>query len=46
MSGTTRETVTRALKQLQRDGYIRVEGRRLYILPDPGGGDAGSEAES
>ncbi|MEE2657557.1 MAG: Crp/Fnr family transcriptional regulator [Candidatus Latescibacterota bacterium] len=33
MSGTTRETVTRALKQLEQDGYIRCEGRRLLILP-------------
>jgi len=35
MAGTTRETVTRVLKQLERDGYIRSEGRDIIVL---GGG--------
>ncbi|MFP6591933.1 MAG: Crp/Fnr family transcriptional regulator [Candidatus Latescibacterota bacterium] len=34
MSGTTRETVTRALKQLQDEGYIRISGRQILILAD------------
>jgi CRP/FNR family transcriptional regulator/CRP/FNR family cyclic AMP-dependent transcriptional regulator len=34
MSGTTRETVTRALKQLQDEGYIRISGRQILILDD------------
>ena len=34
MAGTTRETVTRALKQLQDEGYIRVSGRQILILAD------------
>lgn len=34
MSGTTRETVTRALKQLQDEGYIRISGRQITILED------------
>jgi CRP/FNR family transcriptional regulator/CRP/FNR family cyclic AMP-dependent transcriptional regulator len=34
MAGTTRETVTRALKQLQREGYIRVKGREILILSE------------
>ena len=32
MAGTTRETVTRVLKQLERDGYIRSEGRSIIVL--------------
>ncbi|MBT4136900.1 MAG: winged helix-turn-helix domain-containing protein [Candidatus Latescibacteria bacterium] len=32
MSGTARETVTRVLKQLSDDGYIRSEGRELVIV--------------
>jgi len=32
MSGTTRETVTRVLKRLERDGYIASLGRDLLIL--------------
>ncbi|MFH1569434.1 MAG: Crp/Fnr family transcriptional regulator, partial [Gemmatimonadota bacterium] len=32
MAGTTRETVTRVLKQLERDGYIRASGRHLVVL--------------
>ena len=32
MSGTARETVTRVLKQLKDDGYIRSEGRELVIV--------------
>ena len=35
MAGTTRETGTRALKQLQDDGYIRISGRQILILSDP-----------
>ncbi len=34
MAGTTRETVTRALKQLQDEGYIRISGRQILILAD------------
>ena len=33
MSGTTRETVTRVLKQLKEDGYIISRGRQLLVLP-------------
>jgi CRP/FNR family transcriptional regulator/CRP/FNR family cyclic AMP-dependent transcriptional regulator len=42
MSGTTRETVTRALKQLQDEGYIRISGRQILILADtpPAGASA------
>ena len=32
MSGTARETVTRVLKQLSKDGYIRSDGRELVIV--------------
>jgi len=32
MSGTARETVTRVLKQLSEDGYIRSDGRELVIV--------------
>ncbi len=32
MSGTARETVTRVLKQLSDDGYIRSDGRELVIV--------------
>lgn len=31
MAGTTRETVTRVLSQLERDGYVSSSGRRLLI---------------
>ena len=41
MAGTTRETVTRALRQLEDEGYIRCRGRELVIVP----GDAGSQGE-
>lgn len=34
MAGTTRETVTRTLKQLQDEGYIRISGRQIFILAD------------
>ena len=34
MSGTTRETVTRALGQLEQEGYLRCRGREIIILPD------------
>lgn len=34
MSGTTRETVTRALKQLEIEGYIRCQGRKILIIPE------------
>lgn len=44
MAGTTRETVTRALTQLQRDGYIRCQGRQVLILPDVS--DASGDDES
>lgn len=33
MSGTTRETVTRVLKQLEADGYVVARGRQLLVLP-------------
>ena len=32
MVGTTRETVTRVMKRLADEGYIRVDGRKLIIL--------------
>jgi CRP/FNR family cyclic AMP-dependent transcriptional regulator len=32
--GTTRETVTRMLKDLQRQGLIHVEGREIVLQPD------------
>jgi CRP-like cAMP-binding protein len=32
--GTTRETVTRMLKDLERQGLIRVEGREIVLQPD------------
>lgn len=32
MTGTTRETVSRVLKQLERQGYIACRGRELLIL--------------
>jgi CRP-like cAMP-binding protein len=31
--GTTRETVTRMLKDLERQGLIKVEGRELVLQP-------------
>lgn len=34
MSGTTRETVTRVLKRLERDGYIASLGKDLLVLED------------
>lgn len=34
MAGTTRETVTRALKQLEDEGYIRCRGREILIVPE------------
>ena len=34
MSGTTRETVTRVLKQLEEQGYIECSGRNIVILSD------------
>lgn len=42
MAGTTRETVTRALGQLEKDGYIVCKGREILILPDDS--DADDEA--
>jgi CRP-like cAMP-binding protein len=32
--GTTRETVTRMLKDLERQGLIRVEGKEIVLQPD------------
>jgi len=32
--GTTRETVTRMLKDLERQGLVRVEGREIVLQPD------------
>ena len=32
MAGTARETVTRVMKRLIDEGYVRVDGRRLVIL--------------
>ncbi len=32
MVGTSRETVSRALSQLQRDGILQIDGRRIIIL--------------
>ena len=34
MSGTTRETVTRVLRQLEEQGYIKCSGRNIVILSD------------
>ena len=34
MSGTTRETVTRVLRQLEEQGYIECAGRNIVILSD------------
>jgi len=34
MTGTTRETVTRVLKQLEEQGYIAVNGREILILKE------------
>ena len=34
MSGTTRETVTRVLRQLEEQGYIECSGRNIVILSD------------
>ena len=34
MSGTTRETATRVLKQLEEQGYIECRGRDIMILSD------------
>ena len=33
MVGTSRETVTRAIKQLKTDGWLGQEGKR-YVIPD------------
>jgi CRP/FNR family cyclic AMP-dependent transcriptional regulator len=32
MAGTARETVTRVMKHLTDDGYVRTEGRKIIIL--------------
>jgi len=32
--GTTRETVTRMLKDLERQGLVRIEGREIILQPD------------
>ena len=32
--GTTRETVTRMLKDLERQGLIQIEGREIIVQPD------------
>ena len=42
MAGTTRETVTRALRQLERDGYVVCRGREILILPDETESEEGS----
>ena len=34
MAGTARETVTRVMKRLVDEGYLRIEGRSLIILKD------------
>jgi len=34
MIGTTRETVTRMLKDLERQGLIHVEGKEMVVQPD------------
>ncbi len=34
MVATSRETVTRAIKQLKQDGWLRQEGKRYLIRPD------------
>lgn len=34
MAGTTRETVTRVLSRLEKEGYIRCEGRRILVYND------------
>jgi CRP/FNR family transcriptional regulator len=32
--GTTRETVTRMLKDLERQGLIHIEGKEIVVEPD------------
>jgi CRP-like cAMP-binding protein len=32
MAGTARETVTRVMKHLIDDGYVRIDGRKIVIL--------------
>ena len=32
MTGVTRETVTRALKELRRDGIIDLDGNRHFVI--------------
>ena len=34
MAGTTRETVTRVLNRLEKEGYIHCEGRRILVYND------------
>ena len=34
MCGTTRETVSRIIRELQRNGYVRLEGRKITILDE------------
>jgi CRP/FNR family transcriptional regulator len=36
MIGTSRETVTRAVKQLKRDGWLSQQGKR-YVIPTSSG---------
>lgn len=39
MIGTSRETVTRAIKQLKEDGWLTQQGKR-YVIPEPGLGSS------
>ena len=32
MAGTTRETVTRVLSRLEKEGYIRCKGRQILVF--------------
>ena len=32
MAGTTRETVTRVLSRLEKQGYVRCDGRRIFVF--------------
>ena len=40
MAGTTRESVTRELKQLEQQGYITTRGRDIIVLPPDDAADS------
>ena len=43
MAGTSRETVSRVLKQLEEDGYIICRQRQILVLQDDSQTDTASE---